>query len=280
MQDFILTLLFNIQGIGAASGIIYNDGHLLLISDTSNCLYNYDIKTAKLDKKALEPYGIAENIPKKEKPDYEAMTLADGKLYLFGSGSTTKRNYVAAISFPDKTRTSIFDLTKLYLSMRNLSGISTEDFNIEGVTKLGDKWYFFQRGNGPGKNNGVFTVIGNITSGDCSVVYQNVALPDCNGIPATFTDALAVDDKIYFIGTAENSNSVYHDGEILGSVIGCLNPQTMEVIFTKLITKTHKFEGLALLQKTDNEITFLLCEDSDTEVTESGIYELRLPLVK
>lgn len=278
MQDFILTLLFNIQGIGAASGLVYNDGRLMLISDNSNCLYSYDMKPGKLSKKALEPYGIAENIPKKDKPDYEAMALADGKVYLFGSGSTQRRNYTAIIS-ADQTQTSIFDLSKLYAAMRKAAGISTDDFNIEGVTRLGAKWFFFLRGNGPKGNNGVFLVTGNITGGDdFSVSYHAIPLPDCNGMPATFTDAVAVDNLIYFVGTAENSNSVYHDGEILGSMIGCLDPETMKVIFTKQITKTHKFEGLALFKKTEKEITFLLCEDNDTEVSESGIYELRLIL--
>jgi hypothetical protein len=278
MQEFILTLLFNIQGIGAASGLIYSDGRVFLISDNSNCLYSYNIKVSKLEKIALEPNGVSENIAKKEKPDYELITVADGKIFIFGSGSTSKRNFVSVTNFPEMTRKSLFDLSKLYEAMRKVSGISTEDFNIEGATKTNGKWYFFQRGNGPAKMNGVFTVTGSITENDFSISYKALPLPDCNGIPATFTDAVAVDGKIYFMATAENSNSVYHDGEILGSIVGCLEPNTLEIVFTKMVSKTHKFEGLALFEKTDTTITFLLCEDNDKEVLESGIYKLQLPL--
>jgi hypothetical protein len=278
MPDFILTLLFNIQGIGAASGLIYDDGRLFLVSDTGNCLYSYDIDASKLKKIALEPAGVIENIAKNEKPDYESIAVTDRKLFIFGSGSTSKRNFVAVANFPEMTRKSIFDLSSLYAAMRNASGISTEDFNIEGATKTNGKWYFFQRGNGPAKMNGVFTVTGSITENDYSVSYKPLPLPDCNGIPATFTDAVAVDGKIYFTATAENSNSVYHDGEILGSIVGCLDAITLQVEFTRLISKTHKFEGLALFEKTDTTITFLLCEDNDKEEAHSGIYKLQLPL--
>lgn len=279
MQDFILTLLLNIQGIGAASGLAYENGHILLISDNSNYLYTFEVSASKLEKKEMQPLGSAENIPKKEKPDYESLAMADGKLYLFGSGSTAKRNYASVSDYPQMRQRSIFDLSKLYEKMRTVSGISTDDFNLEGATRYNGKWYFFQRGNGPAKMNGVFTVAGNITTGDNqTITYKSVVLPDCNGIPATFTDAITVDGKIYFIATAENSNSVYHDGEIMGSMIGCMDPGTMEVVFTKVISKTHKFEGLTLFEKNTKEITFLLCEDGDSDAGQSGIYKLVLPL--
>jgi len=276
MQDFILTLLLNIHGIGAASGLLYDNGKLLLISDNSNCLYTYNIETSKFGKKAIEPSGISENIPKAIKPDYEALAIADGKLYLFGSGSTPKRNGMASISYPDMRKTSIFDLSKLYESMRAVSQLSTNDFNLEGAAKLNGKWYFFQRGNGPAKNNGVFTVDGNITGSDFSIEYRAITLPDCNGIPATFTDAVAVDGKIYFIGTAENSNSVYHDGEILGSIIGCIDPESMQIVFTRQISQKNKFEGLAFVEKSGTDIVFMLCEDTDSEASDSAIYKLKL----
>ncbi len=279
MQDFILTLLFNIHGISAASGLLYDDGKLFLISDNSNCLYTYDIDASKLDKKPIQSGGISENIPKPIKPDYETLAIADEKIYLFGSGSTAARNRMATVSYPDLRQTSVFDLSELYGSMRSASGISTDDFNLEGAAKSDGKWYFFQRGNGPAKSNGIFTVSGDILGPDFSISYFPLTLPDCNGIPATFTDAAAVDGKIYFIGTAENSNSVYHDGEILGSVIGCLNPKTMKIDFTREISKNHKFEGLALVEKSDREIVFVLCEDADNDASESGIYKLIVPLV-
>lgn len=277
MQDFVLTLLFNIHGIGAASGLIFHDGHVLMIADDSNGLYQCSLADQKLEKIALQPSGITENIAKKDKPDYEAMAIADGKLYLFGSGSKKKRNTLSVVTLPDRQQKSVFDLSGLYDKMRKVSGISKEDFNIEGALQYNDKWLLFQRGNGPGNHNGIFTIAGNITENSGTVSYKAMPLPDCNGIPATFTDATLVGKKIYFTAAAENSNSVYKDGEIMGSVIGCIDPKKMELVFVKVISANQKFEGLTLLEKTRKELTFLLCEDNDSGQQETGLYKLVLP---
>ena len=96
----------------------------------------------------------------------------------------------------------------------------------------------------------------------------------------TFTDAILVEDKIYFLACAEDTNSTYNDGEILGSSIGSIDMKTMKMEFTKQITDRHKFEGLTLFKKTTTAIEFLLCEDNDNEVLESNIYSLKLDLGK
>jgi hypothetical protein len=41
-----------------------------------------------------------------------------------------------------------------------------------------------------------------------------------------------------------------------------------------------KFEGLTLFYKNDKQIAFLLCEDNDTDLLESGIYKLSLDINK
>lgn len=274
MQDFILTLLFNIPGIGAASGIVYNNSEIYLISDNSPYFYQYNMTKKELQKTRLLDSEIGETIPKKQKSDFEALLLHDDNLYAFGSGSTVNRNRLAIAGLKQKNN-YIHDMSSLYALMRDKSGISVEEFNIEGVVFL-KHWYFFQRGNGTAGRNGIFTVAGDFTGKNFTIDYKEIKLPDCNGIAATFTDATAVGDKIYFLGTAENSNSVYHDGEILGSIIGIINPSTLEIGFTRKISDTHKFEGLTLYRQSDKEITFLLCEDNDTEATTSGIYELKL----
>jgi len=50
----------------------------------------------------------------------------------------------------------------------------------------------------------------------------------------------------------------------------------MKIDFTQKISDSHKFEGLTLYNKTENQIEFLLCEDNDTEVLETNIYKLTL----
>jgi hypothetical protein len=39
-------------------------------------------------------------------------------------------------------------------------------------------------------------------------------------VRSSFTDAILVDNSIYFLATAEDTESTYDDGEVLGSLIG------------------------------------------------------------
>jgi hypothetical protein len=278
MQDFMLSVFFSIQGIGAASGLVFHEQVLWLISDNSNRLYAYDTSEKKLSEFALPGAEGNQNIPKKLKPDFEAIALHDDKLYLFGSGSTPNRNKMfvtdlkPGIAFEEK------DLSDLYEKMQKQSNLGIDDFNIEGVINNGPQWFFFQRGNGPAGKNGIFTVNGNLLGDDFAISYKDLTLPEIGGIPATFTDAAMVDGQIWFLATAEKSNSVYEDGEILGSMVGQIHLEKLEMTSSTVISTTHKFEGITLYRKEKNTITFLLCEDNDQEASESGIYKLSLPL--
>ena len=131
--------------------------------------------------------------------------------------------------------------------------------------------YLFQRGNGQNSKNGIFIVP---DSQDKQVQYFPVELPLLDDIETTFTDAILVENHIYFLATAEDTNSTYEDGEVLGSIIGKINFQTFELEEAIVISEHQKFEGITLYQNDTKEISFLLCEDNDTDVLESKIYKL------
>jgi hypothetical protein len=274
MQTFVLSQLFRIIGIGAASGLAFHDQKLFLISDASNYLYEYDMEKQQLTKNVLTLGGL-ENIPKKLKADFEALVYEEGKLYIFGSGSTPNRNKMLVVDAKSKKIILEKDLVPLYSQMQKISGITGDDFNIEGVVHHQNTWYFFQRGNGPAGQNGIFTV-GDIFENTFTIAHKNFPLPKIGSIAATFTDAVVVNDKIYFLATSEDSQSVYDDGEILGSIVGCIDIKNLELLFTEIITDTHKFEGITFFGEESGKLSFRLCEDNDTETLESGIYKLTL----
>lgn len=277
MNKFSLELLFQIIGIGSASGLIHKDNTLLIIGDNSGFLYEYNIATSDLNHHALIENPLA-NIPKKQKPDFEAIASDANNVYVFGSGSTENRNKMVTVDRKSKKIIQTADLTNLYLSMQSFGNITPENFNIEGVVYDGETWYFFQRGNGKKGKNGVFSVQSKNLEEDFAILYNEFDLPKIKGIQASFTDAVLVGGDIYFLASAENSASTYTDGEVVGSLIGNLNLETMEIGKTKVITETHKFEGITLFENTKTNITFLLCEDNDTDTLESGIYKLTLEL--
>lgn len=275
MNRFTLELLFQIIGVGSASGLIYDQSALNIISDNSSYLYEYELKSASLKRHPLLE-NPAENIPKKIKPDFEAITSYADTLYLFGSGSTANRNKMIKVNAKTKEVFSVNDLSDLYVAMQTFAELTPENFNIEGVTYNGKAWYFLNRGNGATGKNIVFTVEGRNLTDDFNIIFSELKLPKIKGVRSGFTDALAVDDKLYFLAAAENTGSTYNDGAVLGSLIGRIDLEKMKIDFTQKITDTHKFEGLTLYSNSDQEISFLLCEDNDTEQLQADIYRLRL----
>lgn len=279
MQKFQLELLFRIIGIGSASGLFFNGSSLFLISDNSHMLYEYKLADKKLEKIAIAPRnhtGPLENVAKKDKADYEALTAMGDELYLFGSGSTEKRNTILHIDSQSRKIYPPIDATDLYLAMQSFSEIDAENFNIEAAVNNGSTWYLFNRGNGPKGQNGIFTLEGDINETSFQIIYNDVTLPHIEGAPAGFTDAVLVEGKLYFIAAAEKSGSTYHDGEVAGTLIGRIDPESMEIEFTEVISQKNKFEGITLYKNTTNTIEFLLCEDTDSDVAESDIYKLTL----
>lgn len=275
MHKFTLEILFQIIGIGSASGLIYKDNQLFVIGDNSGYLYEYGINNKELKRHPLTE-NASENIPKKDKSDFEAVTEFDGKIYVFGSGSTEKRNKMVTLDAKSKAIMATTDLSDLYLAMQSFAELPENDLNIEGATFNGSEWFFFNRGNGAKGKNIVFTVQGKNLTEEFNIIATEFKLPKLKGIRSSFTDAVTVGNKMYFLATAENTDSTYNDGEVLGSIIGCIDLTKMKIDFTKKITDTHKFEGLTLYQETDKEITFLLCEDNDTEELKANIFTLSL----
>lgn len=278
MQKFQLELLFQIIGIGSASGLLFKNDSLFLISDNSKNLYEYSMTSKKLETHLLiENTALPQdNIPKKIKPDFESITSYGEDLCVFGSGSTENRNQMVQFNTYKKQAVKTLDLSDLYASMQSFGNIYPGDFNIEGTVFTGEKWFLFQRGNGQKSKNGVFTVEAENLSNEFSILFNFYKLPKIKGVQASFTDAVLVDNAIYFLASAENTNSTYNDGEVLGSMIGSIDIQTMQINFTQEISATHKFEGLTIYKKEKDNIQFLLCEDNDTDALQADIYKLTL----
>mgnify|MGYP003605220916 FL=1 len=277
MKKFKLDLFVKIIGISSASGLIYHNNLLYIISDNSNYLYEYNLENTDLKKHLITDNSeINENVPKKIKSDFEAITQFDDDIFVVGSGSTVARNKMIQISEVQKRVLQNHDLTDLYLSMQYFAGISAEELNIEGVIFTGEKWYFFQRGNGKNAENGIFTIDSPYFTQGYSMLYSNYDLPKINGVQSSFTDAILVEDYFYFLASAEDSKSTYLDGEVVGSSIGKINVNTMKLKKVITITDKHKFEGLTLYKNNPKTLEFLLCEDQDDEVMESQIFKLTI----
>jgi hypothetical protein len=72
--------------------------------------------------------------------------------------------------------------------------------------------------------------------------FKRLQAPKMKGVRTCFTDAVLVN---LFLGYSRKHAYAYDDGEILGSLIGRIDIETMKIDFTK-ISPTNKFEGLTL----------------------------------
>jgi hypothetical protein len=277
MKKFTLELFTTIIGIGSASGLFFHDNWLYIIGDNSGFLYEYNNTDSSLNKYPLLR-NPSENILKKDKPDFESLTHFQDTLYIFGSGSTNKRNAMIEFDFETRKKSTTNNLVDLYAVMQSFGNVKSEDFNLEGAIYDGENWYFFNRATRSSNKNVIFTLHAKKLNEEFSLLSNDYTLPKIKGVRSGFTDAILVGDKIYFLATAENTLSTYDDGEILGSLIGRIDLETMKIDFTQKISPTNKFEGLSLFSKNNKQIQFLLCEDNDTNVLESSIFKLSINL--
>jgi hypothetical protein len=275
MSSFKLKKIVKIDGLGAASGLVYDNGIIYAIGDNSSFLYEFDEKT-----KVLQKYPLVENAQeqteKAQKLDFEAITKYQNQLYIFGSGSTKNRCKMVQFDLQTKKVVVTLDLTSLYEKMQELAKINSDEFNIEGVTRDQESWYFFHRGNSIHHRNVVFSLQAKDLLAGEKLVYHEIELPKIDKVTTSFTDAILLKNTFYFLAAAEDTLSTYDDGEVLGSCIGAIDIATMTLNFCQQITSENKFEGLTLYKDKNNELVFLLCEDTDTEVQESDIYKLIL----
>lgn len=275
MKQLTLELLFQLFGISAASGLIYNDDTIHVISDDSTYLYHYDMNNEVLTKTPLSDYYYGrENINKEIKPDFEAITQTATNYYIFGSGSKQNRIDLVEIHKLTNDVISIQQLDILYESMKSFAQIDDTDFNIEGVIYDEGIWYFFNRGNGPQHKNGIFIVEGESIIDNFRITFIPIKLPKLNKVQTSFTDAIKVDDYFYFLAAAENSNSNYADGNIEGSIIGRIKIKNLKLDKVKTISTSNKFEGITLYKNNNDLLEFLLCEDPDDPNKNTGIYKL------
>jgi hypothetical protein len=275
MSEFQLKKLFTINGLGAASGLIYDDGMIYAIGDNSTFLYQFDENTGRLQKFPLQE-NAQDQIAKSDKPDFESITKDEDNLYIFGSGSTKNRNVMVQFDKESKKIVGTLDMSDLYGKMKELGQINPEDFNIEGAVKDIDEWFFFNRGNTTNQRNVIFSVKADDLSSNSRLEFRNLKLPEIKDVTVSFTDATSLKSKLYFLATAEDTLSTYDDGEILGSCFGRIHMPSMKIDYVFQISEENKFEGLTLYEENSQERLFLLCEDTDTDVQESDIYMLTI----
>jgi hypothetical protein len=231
--------------ISAASGLVVHDNKIFVISDDENFIGIYNFETQTGQKSVLFKEVLPDNklLRKKQKGDFEALVHLTHlkKLLVIPSGSTTNRMR-GALLFENGEFAQEISFAPLY----ELLGDQIKEINIEGGIAVDEELWLFQRGNGVENKNALIFL--NLTDFlNASPLHPrilDVSLGNFHQVPLSFTDATKAEHVILFLSVAEDSQSTYLDGTVVGSVLGVMN-QLGEILDTMTLDTNSKPEGLS-----------------------------------
>jgi len=301
-----------LEEIASASGVEVVDGIIYILSDDSSCLYKIKHDLTLLEKIFLFSSSTEnpEKIAKPDKADLECMghlSINGFKhLLLMGSGSKSpQRDKGFLIKLPTnynkKHLVWEIQLDKLYNLLRSNDDITNNrEINLEGLAFGIDQVYLLNRGNPSGSRNAVLSFdkiefieyIQGHTEGVPFPSIHQIDLPELSGVPTGFSGADFFDNQFWFTCSAEETSNAYDDGEIKGSMIGLLFPESIsngrfleERIQLKEIATflednhlfTGKIESVSVYEKDKEGVyTALAVTDNDGAPSELLLIDIQL----
>ncbi|MEW5723637.1 MAG: hypothetical protein AB1896_11060 [Thermodesulfobacteriota bacterium] len=201
---------------------------------------------------------------KKFKMDLEAcITLPDGRLAAFGSGSSPLRERLVVVKPSGEVR--VREAGDLYEILHKTTAFSGSELNLEGALVIGDRVRLFQRGNGaptaelqPVDATGDLPLESFLSWLDRSEAAPQLErirrydLGSVGGVRYGFTDAALIPDgRVAFLACAEDSPDALQDGTVLGSRFGVIGRD--EARITDIMDETGrpaklKLEGIEWLE--------------------------------
>lgn len=286
----------DVAAIPSTSGVEWHQDRLYAVSDDSPWLFELDQAWQLKKKTTLKEYPFNEKgrVPKKMKPDYEALTADGENLIVLGSGSKSpKRDFAYLIN----TQTGEIQekiMTDFYKSLKAKAGIlSKKKINIEAIAATDNQMLVFHRGNN--SKNVIFQLdkaeFYRFMKGESSDLPTATALrfnlPSIGGFVSGFSGASFITEQqaLLITSSVEATGDAYNDGEVLGSFIGYLPlselkdgkdlTQVLQPLQRDGKTVITKVESISVREiSTDGSLKVTAASDNDTGVSE--FFELTL----
>jgi len=236
--------------LSAASGLVHHEGFLYVVADDA-------LELLRTDSSGRNPTPLPLNasarrhIPKKEKPDFEALMSLGETLLAIGSGSTEARRRAIAVEVNGWSR-RIIQLEALYTALSE----RLEELNIEGAVARGEHVFLAQRGNGAKRENALvkldrtrfeLELANGALTAECLREIIPVSLGELGEVPLSLTDlCLGPSEELIFTAAAEDTDDPYEDGVVVGSVIGTVDLQG-RVAPERVVADGVKLEGVCWL---------------------------------
>ncbi|HLT39150.1 MAG TPA: hypothetical protein VK034_22855, partial [Enhygromyxa sp.] len=228
------------------------------------------------------------------KLDLEAcVTVPDGRLIAFGSGSKPARERIVVVE-ADR-RVTVVEAQALYSMLASASEFAGSELNLEGAIVVDDALRLFQRGNGAPRGELLpVDAIGDLSLEKFLAWLDGGPLPRLervrrfelgriDGVRLGFCDAaLLPDGRVAFVAGAEDSPDTYRDGIVVGCRFGIIDGddvRTADVIDAEGTPSRLKLEGLELRSFTADAWEFDVVVDMDDPDTPTRIGILRVTAV-
>ncbi|MCX2739445.1 DUF6929 family protein [Pontibacter anaerobius] len=224
----------------SASGLEYVQGAFYVLGDDSPYLYQLNEKYELVQQYPLfnSTKMVNGRIPKAEKPDLESMAHLtygrDDMLLLLGSGAAKARNKGYLVNLTDNLKVRELDLSRFYTFLKQVLRLESEgQLNLEGFAMDAVYTYLLQRPLGAGTNTLLRMETDEfkdfiLREGEIpAVAVYHFELPHVGQIRSGFSGAFAMEGRLFFTASVEETPNAIEDGEILGSFIGLINLRTL-----------------------------------------------------
>lgn len=284
--------------VRAGSAVRRWGGHRVVVQDDVNALALLDERDGSVVPLVLPAGEGGRRVfgdrtgNKAHKLDLEAcVTLPDGRLVAFGSGSTPARDRLVVVSVDREVR--VVDGRALYEGLRRRTDFSGAELNVEGAVVLGGRLVLMQRGNGAARPP--LQAVDALATLDLEgfVAWlegrspppppevRPVSLGAIAGVRLGFTDGAAVPDgRLAFLAAAEASPDTFRDGVVVGCRFGLMDPagpRLVEVVEPDGAPTLRKLEGLDwVAEEPDGAWRFVVVTDADDPDRPAEIADLRV----
>lgn len=275
----------DLKGIPSASGIELLNGHYYVIGDNSPWLFELGPNFQIEQRYQISSVDSLENevIPKSRKKDLEAMCgfiyEGDTVILLLGSGSKSPiRDHAKLIRLKNGVPViKEYDFFSFYLHAKEKGKLDDESFNLEAAAVLDNRLYLFNRGDNKVIECSLAKFMkflnGETEANDIKLKVSKVDLPTINGIEAGFSGAATdvENGRILFTASVENTANWIDDGQVLGSFIGVIQPESLIDHYQPMATEITenekvlpvKVESIAISSVDAGLTRCILVTDSD-----------------
>lgn len=261
----------------SASGIEYFNTKLYIIGDDANNLLVLDSSCNTID--SVSFYSFSEKrIPKKIKPDLEAVTtLPGGRLLLIGSGSSAPTRNIAWLLDPVSKQKDSIRLDTFY---QRLALYGIKELNIEGIASFPGGFILSNRGSKGYPKNHLIITRKNFWEQQSQIPISTV-LAGTNSDSSFFsgisglTYSVKTDALIMTVSTEDTRNSM-DDGAIGKSYLWviknisakknwkAINPDVIiDLDATDDRFKGQKIESVCISKETSRRFYLILAADND-----------------